>query len=335
MEKNVENMSYTKWWEPIEFALNGIDLDGLKTICPLCKEIGFVVSRWIKGPTLKPIYILHIKEEKKGRTCEINKEQAKNIRDKVSISESDIKRLMESRKPYVLFSGGKDSLATLYYLKEIAKRGNDNLTAIYVDTTAGLPENTDYVKKVCDYLEITLKIVRPKIDYFTLAKRWGIPSFKYRWCCRELKIKPIAEFLDGIKEQKVVFDGIRAAESNIRKQYIPIWFHPSFKCLSVSPIFYWADQEVISFINSNGIPKTLLHSLGTSTECWCGAYKTEEDFKKLYELNKEMFYKLAEVEDGNKNGYTFLYKDGQKKSLRSLEIQILEKKRKSEKASQL
>ncbi len=326
MKKNVEDMSYTKWWEPIEFALNEIDLEGLKIICPLCKEIGFVVSRWIKGPTLKPIYILHLEEGKKGRICEINKEQSKNIRSKVSILEDDIKRLLTSRKSYVLFSGGKDSLATLYYLKEIAKAVNTKLTAIYVDTTAGLPENTDYVKKVCDYLEVTLEIVRPKIDYFTLAKEWGIPGFKYRWCCRELKIKPIAEFLSSIKEQKVIFDGIRAVESSIRKQYIPIWFHPGFKCLSVSPIFHWTNQEVVSFINSNGIPKTILHSMGTSTECWCGAYKTEKDFVKLYELNKDMFYKLVEIEEGNKSGYTFLYKDGQKKTLRSLEKQILERK---------
>jgi len=87
----------------------------------------------------------------------------------------------------------------------------------------------------------------------------------------------------------------------------------------VSPIFFWSDEEVLSLINSNGIPKTLLHSLGTSTECWCGAYKTEADFRKLYELNKDMFYKLVEVEELNRNKYTFLYENGHKKPLRSIE----------------
>jgi hypothetical protein len=75
---------------------------------------------------------------------------------------------------------------------------------------------------------------------------------------------------------------------------------------------------VISFINSNGLPKTVLHSLGTSTECCCGAYKTEEDFRKLYDLNREMFHKLVNVEEQNKNGYTFIYKDGQKIPLKDL-----------------
>ena len=312
-----------QWWTPIEEAFAGISLKGLKVICPQCKEMGLVITRWIKGPALKPIYILHIKWRKVRKVCELNQEQANSIRDKVSIRVSDIKRLLEYGKPFILFSGGKDSLATLVFLRDLSKQVNRDLTAIYVDTTAGLPENTKYVRKVSRYLGITLKVVKPKVDYFTLAKRWGIPSFGYRWCCRELKIKPIEQYLDSIKEPKVVFDGIRAAESNIRKQYIPIWYHPSFKCLSVSPIFHWTDDQVNSFINSNGIPKTLLHSLGTSTECWCGAYKTEKDFKKLYELNRDMFYKLAEVEKENKYRYTFLYKNGQKIPLRDLERQIL------------
>ncbi len=322
-EKNIKDGNNNQWWKPIEYAFAGVDLKGIRVICPQCKEMGLVTTRWIKGPALKPIYIFHVKGRKVIKACELNQEQSNNIRGKIPILRSDIKNLLESSQAFVLFSGGKDSLATLVHLKDIAKKANSDFTAIYVDTTIGLPENTEYVKKACRYLGVNLKIVRPKVDYFTLAKKWGIPSFGYRWCCRELKIKPIQEYLDSIKEPKVIFDGIRAAESNIRKQYIPIWYHPSFKCLSVSPIFYWSDHQVISFINSNGIPKTLLHSIGTSTECWCGAYKTEKDFRKLYELNKDMFYKLVEVEDENRNRYTFMYKNGQKVTLRDLEKQIL------------
>jgi len=319
---NVSN----QWWMPFEETFARINLKGLKVVCPQCKQTGLVVTRWIKGPQLKPIYILHIKWRKVRKVCELNEKQANIIRSKVNIFETDIISLLESRKSYILFSGGKDSLATLFYLKNIAEDINGDLTVIYVDTTAGLPQNTKYVKRVCKYLGVNLKVVRPKIDYFTLAKEWGIPSFGYRWCCRELKIKPIEEYLDSIKEPKVVFDGIRAAESNVRKQYIPIWYHPSFKCLSVSPLFYWSNQEVIDLINSNGLPKTLLHSLGSSTECWCGAYKTEKDFRKLYDLSRDMFCKLIDVEESNKNRFTFLYKNGQKIPLKKLERQILKER---------
>ena len=317
------DVRHVQWWHEVEAAFAGLSLKGMQVVCPECNEKGLIITRWIKGPALKPIYILHIKWRKVRKVCELNEEQSNNIRNKVTICETDIKKLLEARKAFVLFSGGKDSLGTLFYLRELAKGINSDLTAIYVDTTAGLPENTKYVRRVCRYLQISLKIVRPKVDYFTLAKKWGIPSFGYRWCCRELKIKPIAEYLDAIKEPKVVFDGIRAAESRVRRQYIPIWYHPSFKCLSVSPIFHWTHDEVVSFINSNGLPKTLLHSLGTSTECWCGAYKTEADFRKLYEWNRDIFNKLAKLEEQSKNRFTFLYKNGQKIPLRKLEKQIL------------
>jgi len=317
---NSNKKNINEWWEPIGESFANIKAKGLRVKCPSCKETGIVISRWIRGPKQKPVYVLHRNTKK---VCRVDSNQFQIIRKDISIYESDIKNILNNRRSFVLFSGGKDSLATLAYLKSITNGSGKNIAAIYVDTTAGLPENTEYIKKVCRYLKVKLIIVRPKVDYFTLVKKWGVPSFRYRWCCRELKIKPIEDYLATIKQPKVVFDGIRAAESRIRKEYIPIWYHPSFKCLSVSPLFYWSDQDVISYINSSGIPKTMLHSLSSSTECWCGAYKTETDFRNLYDLNKKMFKKLAKVEKDNKNRYTFLYKKGRKIPLHSLEKQIL------------
>jgi len=312
-----------EWWKPIAEALDSLGLRSLRIVCPRCGERGLLISRWIKGPRSKPLYVIHVQRGKIKGVCELSDEQSSKVRGQVPVYESDIRKLLRSRRPFVLFSGGKDSLATSAYLRALARGSSHPITAIYVDTTAGIPQNMRYVRRVSKYLGLRLKIVRPKIDYFTLARDWGIPSFRYRWCCRELKIKPIQQYLATIKEPKVVFDGIRAAESYIRRQYIPIWYHPSFHCLSVSPIFHWSDRRVVSFINRDGIPKTLLHSMGTSTECWCGAYKTESDFRRLYDLDRNLFYKLAGLEQQSKTTYTFLYKKGEKISLRDLEKDIL------------
>ena len=312
------------WWKPYSDAFSGISFKGLTVKCPSCDETGIVITRWVKGPKLKPLYVLH----RRGRKiCKVTWDQSEKIKSDISISKSDIRSILKKSRSFILFSGGKDSLATLAYLRSLESVSGKELVALYVDTTAGLPKNTEYVKKVCRYLKIGLKILRPKVDYFTLVKKWGIPSFQYRWCCRELKIKPIADYLTTIKGPKVVFDGIRADESRIRKEYLPIWYHPTFKCLSISPIFYWSDQDVVSYIASDGIPKTILHSMGSSTECWCGAYKKETDFRELYELDKDMFRKLARVEKANKNGYTFLYKKGSRISLQDLEERILDEKK--------
>ncbi|MCX6639508.1 MAG: phosphoadenosine phosphosulfate reductase family protein [bacterium] len=323
MEQSTKIPSDKTWWRPFKNEIAKIQLKGLEALCPKCNDLGYAVTRWTKGPVVKPICILHGVNVNEERICTLDEEQSAIIRDKVFIDGNDINNMIRATESFVLFSGGKDSLATLIYLKEIAESLNKSITALFIDTTAGLPESKTYVEDVCNYLKVNLQIVKPEQDYFTLVKEWGIPSFNKRWCCRELKIKPVANFLSTIKGPKVVFDGIRAQESRIRKQYIPIWYHPGFKCLSVSPIFYWKKEEVFSFINKNGVPKTLLHQMSSSTECWCGAYKTESDFRKLFEINEDMFHKLSGVEEQNINGYTYLYKNGQKIPLKELEAKIL------------
>jgi hypothetical protein len=128
------------------------------------------------------------------------------------------------------------------------------------------------------------------------------------------------EFLEEVEGPKVVFDGIRAVESGIRAKYLPIWFHPSFNCLSTSAIFGWSDKDIDQYIAKRGLPKSISSELGTSGECWCGAYKRKVDFENLYRLNRELFYKLCEVEESNKNGFTFVYEMGKRITLRELAV---------------
>jgi len=94
------------WWYPIGRALDGIKLNSLRVVCPRCKESGLITTRWIKGPALKPLYILHIKWGKVRKVCGLNQEQASLIRGRINIMEKDIEQLVASRRSYILFSGG-------------------------------------------------------------------------------------------------------------------------------------------------------------------------------------------------------------------------------------
>jgi hypothetical protein len=62
---------------------------------------------------------------------------------------------------------------------------------------------------------------------------------------------------DKIDEPKVVFDGTRAVESNVRTKYIPVWFHPSFECPSVSPIFYCRIKKLMLMLMEMVCPKAI------------------------------------------------------------------------------
>jgi 3'-phosphoadenosine 5'-phosphosulfate sulfotransferase (PAPS reductase)/FAD synthetase len=316
-ENNTPN-HISKWAIKLHSTISPLHLRGIRVDCPVCGEKGTAVSRWVKGLIVKPIYIIHNRNGTVKNVCSLNEGEANQVRPIAKVYPSDLGRLLANARCFVLISGGKDSLATVVHTQKIAREVGADLQAIHVDTTCGFPEVTKYVRKICKQLNVKLKIVRPKRDFFEMAREWGIPNFRFRWCCRELKIKPIRDFLDNIKGPKAVIDGIRAEESNIRANYLPIWFHPGFKCISVSPIFRWTKKQVEKYVESADLPENPVRSLGCSAECWCGAYKRKADFLKLKEIKPELFDKLSDLETQSPTGFTFLYKNGEQLPLSKL-----------------
>lgn len=312
------SLGYDAAWQAAATEVAQQVLSGLHVRCPECGRRGMVFSKWVSKTPVKPVYVVHTNGNGYFRSCALSKQQAAEARAKISITRRDVAKTIHLGKAFVLFSGGKDSLCLLEYLRKLAARANANITAVHADTTAGFPEVEQYVQKVCRKLDVPLVTVRPEHDFFEIAKRWGIPGVRCRWCCKTLKVAPIRRYLDSVPGPKVVFDGIRAAESNMRATYIPVWYHPGFKCLSVSPIFGWSDGKVEGYIKRYNLPRSPAHDLGTSSECWCGAYKRRDDFEALLDIHPEIFDKLVEVEKAQKGRYTFLYEKGQRISLTSL-----------------
>ncbi len=309
---------YDAAWEDAAKTIAVKSLRGLQVRCPICHRRGTLTSKWIKGTAIKPLYICHTNGNGYFKACDLNKEQATSARKKIEIGRDDVLKLLRMGRPFVLFSGGKDSLCLLEYIRRLAKYVNKEITALHADTTAGFPEVEKYVKEVCDELRVPLVTVRPQHDYFEIAKRWGIPGVRSRWCCETLKVAPLRRFLSTVEGPKVIFDGIRAAESNIRATYVPVWFHPAFRCISVSPIFGWSDLKVQNYIKLHSLPKSPTSDFNTSAECWCGAYKCKADFEALLEIHPEIFDKLIEVEKAQRGKYTFLFERGKRIPLTSL-----------------
>jgi len=226
-------------------------------------------------------------------------------------------------KPFVLFSGGQDSLCLIDRINRVARVVTRNITVIHADTTAGLPEVEEYVHKTCNELGMELVVVRPDRDFFETAKKWGIPSPRSRWCCDTLKVRPIRRYLESIEGPRVVFDGIRAAESTARARYTPVWYHPAFKCLCVSPIFYWSNEKVRKYVRARNLPESPVAKLGVSGECWCGAYQTRKDFEALLSIHPGIYEKLVHVEKAQRGKYTFVFDAGKKVSLSKIRAEVI------------
>jgi 3'-phosphoadenosine 5'-phosphosulfate sulfotransferase (PAPS reductase)/FAD synthetase len=266
------------------------------------------------------LYICHVDRRGCLDACLLNAEDASRVKKDLFIFREDVVKLVRLGRPFALFSGGKDSLCLVARMRKLAKAAGRDLTAVHAETSAGFPEVETYVGTVCAQLGVPLTVVRPRRDFFETAKRWGIPSPRSRWCCKTLKVAPMRRFLKTIEGPKVIFDGIRAAESTGRAKYAPVWYHPTFRCISVSPIFYWTDQQIDRYIRQENLPESPAVRLNTSAECWCGAYQGRRDFEALLSMHPEIFDKLLDVEKAQNGKYTFLFENGQRIPLVQLRI---------------
>lgn len=139
----------------------------------------------------------------------------------------------------ISYSGGKDSDIIL----ELAKMAGIPYRAIYKNTTIDPPGTIAYCKSK------GVEIINPKMSFFELVRRKGMPSRFTRFCCEVLK------------EYKVLdraIQGIRRCESNKRKEMykepeICRVYSKESKVKVYLPILEWTDNDVERFIAERGI----------------------------------------------------------------------------------
>jgi 3'-phosphoadenosine 5'-phosphosulfate sulfotransferase (PAPS reductase)/FAD synthetase len=238
-----------------------------------------------------------------------------DIEWKVSEALGLLREFCKSSAIVALFSGGKDSLVSL----ALSAQACNNVIAVHADTTAGIPDNIRYVEEVCRKLGARLVIAKPRMDYFTLAEKWGFPRMKYRWCCGALKVHPIREKLEELRSELkniIVVDGIRAEESKVRRRFERVSYHQVWGVTVVHPILHWAEDDVKEYIELYlkplGININPLYKVGfrRASECWCPVFKSERDFELLAKHYPDFFMKLVRLERNAKSGFAYAYIKG-------------------------
>lgn len=92
-------------------------------------------------------------------------------------------------------SGGRDSAALAVWMRE--NRPEVELEYFFTDTGKELPEVYDFLDRLEGFLGKPIARLNPDRDFDYWLKEYGnfLPSPRTRWCTRQLKLRPLEEWL--------------------------------------------------------------------------------------------------------------------------------------------
>lgn len=138
---------------------------------------------------------------------------------------------------FVAYSGGKDSSAVVKLVANAVKRSRkrrSDIKIVYCDTGVENPIVSKFVLKTLRCLSRELcqlglsdpvKILQPRIDqrFFVrvIGRGYPPPTQFFRWCTKDLRIRPVQTYLRELGEDALVVLGTRRGESAQRDRRYP------------------------------------------------------------------------------------------------------------------
>ena len=186
-------------------------------------------------------------------------------------------------------SGGKDSSALAVYLRDTVPE----MEYFFCDTGAELPETYEYLTRLQVILgrPITRLNATRGFDHWFEVFRGTLPSPQMRWCTKNMKIKPIEEWIGD--DQAVSYVAIRADEAN-RKGYI------STKPNITSRFPFVEDgidrQGVMRILENAGIGLPKYYKWRTRSGCYFCFYQRKAEWIGLAEQHPELFERAMAIE---------------------------------------
>lgn len=184
----------------------------------------------------------------------------------------------------IQFSGGKDSLALMHMY-----RGQDAVTAVYVDPGDVFPHMRQFVRDTAEALGIPLHIARPSLSVKDWQDRNGLPADVVVWdatpmmapmtkekfpaalvpfssCCLVNIWQPLMDAVTSFGSKDVI-RGSKECDGHVgvADGYVDqdgVTYH--------SPLWAWSDDDVFAYLKSVGAELPPQYAAGgDSLDCWC------------------------------------------------------------------
>ncbi len=159
-------------------------------------------------------------------------------------------------------SFGKDSVTLLHMLRDI----KPVIDVVYLNTGFDFPETLTFIEELKREWGLNIKEYRPLLSVEEQEGRYGPDLYKTNpeLCCGIRKVEPMARALKGYEAW---ITGLRRDETEFRKHIRVVEVQNGV--VKINPLAGWTEDEVWSYIRSQGVPYSPLYDEGyRSLGCW-------------------------------------------------------------------
>ncbi|MEM0015064.1 MAG: phosphoadenosine phosphosulfate reductase family protein [Zestosphaera sp.] len=231
------------------------DGSGTPKALAIVKKGRFRVQTFFRGGPEEPVRVRAVMEDViKGNDLWVRSRISKGVKSvAVMVAKTGL--------PVVVsYSGGKDSLVTLHLTLEAGVEP----VMLFNDTGLELPETIHNVEEVSRAYGLRSLVADADGKFWDAANVFGPPGKDYRWCCKVIKLVPIARvYRTNFPGGVLSVVGQRAFESVDRSLSGNVWRNrwlPSV--LSMTPIQEWDQIALWSYIHAKRLPVNPLYFEG-------------------------------------------------------------------------
>jgi 3'-phosphoadenosine 5'-phosphosulfate sulfotransferase (PAPS reductase)/FAD synthetase len=186
-------------------------------------------------------------------------------------------------------SGGKDSSALAVYMRDRVP----DMEYFFCDTGAELPETYEYLDKLEGVLgkPIARLNATRDFDHWMAIYQGTLPSPTMRWCTKNLKIKPLEEWIGDA--ETVSYVAIRADEN--RLGYVST--KPNIKAVFPFREDGIDRDGVMKILDEAGVGLPAYYEWRTRSGCYFCFFQRKHEWVGLADRHPDLFEKAVEYEE--------------------------------------